>query len=471
MVHTFDAVQQAFTLDRTTPVHFVGIGGIGMSGLARLLLGAGFTVTGSDANKNDQTQWLQTNGATVYLGHAAQNVPENAVVVTSTAIMPTNPEYQVAQQRGQVIIHRSACLREILQGATLGHKVVVGLSGTHGKTTMTGLMGQVLLTAGLDPTIIAGGILPTMGANARWGQSHHIAVAELDESDGSILEYRPTHLVIANLELDHAEHYPGGFADIVRTFEQVLARMPVGGHVIYNADCPATAQLVKEAGQHLKTVSVSLKDPSANVYGHQPQAEAGQGFTTRIFIDGQPVGTVLTVVPGLYNVHNALLVVATAQKIGVPFEAIAEGIKTFPGMGRRFERIAEPNGVLLVDDYGHHPTEVQVTLTAAKALATDRGGELVVVFQPHRYSRLHALWHDFTQAFELADNVVITDVYAAGEAPMPGIDGQTLSQKVGGQFVPKAEWATLRQQLLGKATAGDVLLSMGAGDITQLWRH
>jgi UDP-N-acetylmuramate--alanine ligase len=459
-----------FQLKPEQPVHFIGVGGIGMSALARLLLEAGYTVSGSDTATNAQVAWLKTHGATIYTSHAADNVPANAAVVLSTAIGHDNPERAIAIQRAQVVAHRSDVLREILQGKALHHQTVIGVSGTHGKTTITGMMGQLLRNAQLAPTMVAGGVLPTIGSNACWGKDRAIAVAELDESDGTIVQYSPTHLIISNLELDHADHYPGGFAQIIRTFETVLARMPVGATVVYNADCPATHQLVKDAGRHLKTMSVSLKDPTADVFAHQTKLLDNASISAKVLFHQQVAGDVTLHVPGLHNVHNALLCMAVAHRLDIPFAQMAEGLGQFTGMGRRFERISEPNGALLIDDYGHHPTEVLATLTAAKELATQRGGQLLVVFQPHRYSRLQALWAEFTEAFTQANRVFITDVYAAGEAPLPQMDGQHLATATGGHYVAKTDWATLAPNLVQQAKPGDVLISMGAGDITQLWR-
>ena len=460
-----------FQLKPDQPVHFIGIGGIGMSALARLLLEAGYVVSGSDMKANSQTQWLSQHGATIYTQHDAHNVPPHAAVVLSTAIGPDNPERAIAAQRAQVMAHRSDILREILQGKALHHQNVVGISGTHGKTTITGMMGQLLMHAGLSPTIVAGGVLPSLGSNACWGKNRHIAVAELDESDGSIVQYSPTHLVISNLELDHADHYPGGFVQILRTFETVLARMPVGACVVYNADCSATTQVVLDAGKHLKALSVSLKDPTADVFAHQTKIMPGAGVQARVIIAQQPAGVLTIQVPGLHNLHNALMCVAVAQKLNIALPLAAEGLAQFSGMGRRFEHIGSVNGALLVDDYGHHPTEVMATLAAAKDLARERNGKVMVVFQPHRYSRLQALWSEFTNAFDLADKVWITDVYGAGETALPGVDAPSLAKAVSGQYLPKADWAKANQMLLSQAHEGDVMISMGAGDITQLWRQ
>jgi UDP-N-acetylmuramate--alanine ligase len=466
-----DSLVTRFQLKPEQPVHFVGVGGIGMSALARLLLEAGYTVSGSDMAANNQTQWLSHNGATIYTQHQAQNVPAHAAVVLSTAIGPDNPERAIAAQRAQVMAHRSDVLREILQGKALHHQTVIGVSGTHGKTTITGMMGQLLMHANLSPTIVAGGVLPSLGSNACWDKHRRIAVAELDESDGSIVQYSPTHLLISNLELDHADHYPGGFAQILRTFETVLARMPVGASVVYNLDCSATCQVVKDAGKHLKTVSVSLKDPTADVFAHQPKVMPGAGLQARVILAQQPAGLLTVRVPGLHNLHNALMCVAVAQRLNIALPLAAEGLAQFTGMGRRFETIRMVNGALLIDDYGHHPTEVIATLSAAKDLAIERNGKVMVVFQPHRYSRLQALWAEFTTAFDQADRVWITDVYGAGEAPLPGVDAPSLAQAVNGQYLPKADWINASQTLLAQAAEGDVLISMGAGDITRLWRQ
>jgi UDP-N-acetylmuramate--alanine ligase len=480
------------TVSTTTPIHFIGVGGIGMSGLAQVLLEAGVSVSGSDNQANANTQRLQALGATITVPQQATNVPANALVVLSTAIAPNNPERQQSERLGLPTVHRADMLAQILHGPLLNHQQTVGITGTHGKTTITGMLGMALLAANSNPTVVAGGLLPGLQTNAVLGQCNAqgqrpIAVAELDESDQSLTCYRPTHSVISNIELDHADHYPGGLAQIIEVFNTYLQQLPTGAQVFVNADCPNTRLLLDKWPTHVQAVWLSVnttapdKPASPNngpYYTVTDACETAEGYqSASIACDGLPVATLHLSVPGQFNLFNAMAALAVAHQLGVSLTPVVEALNGFTGMGRRFERLKTINGACLVDDYGHHPTEIMATLAGTKALChantSGKTGRVMVVFQPHRYSRLKALWPQFIAAFDNADAVWITDVYGAGEGPEAGPDSETFAKAIthpNVTYLPKADWPLFVANLPQQLQAGDIMLSMGAGDITQLFR-
>jgi UDP-N-acetylmuramate--alanine ligase len=477
-----------------------------MSGLARLLLAAGPTVSGpvsgSDAKASDQTEALARLGARIAIGHRAENVPSSeATVILSTAIAAENPERLAAQQLGCPLWHRSELLRYVLHHPVFGHQHTVGVTGSHGKTTLTGMIGAGL--QGLAavqpewmPTIVAGGLLPGGQTNACLGAlsadgKRRVAVAELDESDRSLPGYQPSISVITNLELDHPDHYPGGLEDLLGVMTQYVQGLPPQAHLVLSADCPVTRQWLARhpapPGVSLHWLCEETEGSLAGLPGRgvvveqiQPAPSGGyQGRVRRVGSDTSLAHLCLSV-PGRHNVRNAAMAVMVADLLGVDTRAFENALNAFSGMGRRFEQVGARNGAIFIDDYGHHPTEVSATLEAARTYMLARAGDtdrmpaLTVVFQPHRYSRLMTFWDAFTGAFSAADHVYITDVYGAGEAPLPGVDAERLVQALKhpqARYLPKAAWASFPDTLHTHLQPGDLVMSMGAGDVTQLFRE
>lgn len=468
-------------LDKSVPVHFVGVGGIGMSGLAKILVESGFAVSGSDVAENAVTRSLKEAGAAVHQGHDASHVPPEAQLIVSTSINAANPEIQIAQSRGQEIHHRSSLLREVMQGAEMGHETTVGITGTHGKTTITGMTGLALRAAELDPTVVVGGKMPGLETNAVLGADRQLAVAELDESDGTLVQYQPTLSVIANLELDHADHYTDGLAGVIQTFRQYLSALKPGSKVFYNVSDPNTKVLLGENPSHVEPILLAAGDIFT---GEEPQTtywlknarQYGHGcYQGYVYRNKRMLGELNVSVPGRHNLFNALCAVAVGDQLEADFDQMAEAIQAFTGMGRRFEKVGSLNNALLVDDYAHHPTEVQATLKAAKEAVAGTPGRVIAVFQPHRYTRLQALWDDFTRCFEEADVLLLTDVYSAHEELIPGVDSEKLAAATGHpdvRYVPLTpDFDQLRAELQGEMRPGDIVLSMGAGNITHLLRQ
>ena len=476
-----DTLNKPLHLDKTVPVHFVGVGGIGMSGLAKVLLESGFCVSGSDVSENAVTAQLSEMGAKIYKGHAAEQVPANAQVIVSSSIDSANPEIAVAQRQGLGIYHRSSLLKEILQGEQMGHETTVGITGTHGKTTITGMTGLALKGAKLDPTIVVGGKMPGLETNAVLGKTRKVAVAELDESDGTILQYQPTISVIANLELDHADHYSDGLSGVMNTFRDYLAALKPGSKVLYNVSDPHTKTLSEENPSHVEAIllaagDVFTGDETQTTYWLKNARNFGHGcYQAYVYRNKKMLGELNVSVPGRHNLMNALCAVAVGDQLDADFDDMAPAIESFTGMGRRFEKVGNVNHALLVDDYAHHPTEVKATLRAAKEAVQGTGGRVIAVFQPHRFTRLQALWHEFAACFTDADVLILTDVYSAHEAEIAGVNSQKLTEASGhpnGRYVPlDADFAQLRDALKGDLKSGDIVLSMGAGNITHLLRN
>jgi UDP-N-acetylmuramate--alanine ligase len=478
---TPETIHKPLTLDKTQPIHFVGVGGVGMSGLAKILAESGFKVSGSDLSESAYTQAVAAAGGKIALGHAAENVPENAILIVSTSIDRQNPEIAVALDKGLEVHHRSSLLREVMQGAVMGHETTIGITGTHGKTTITGMSGLALRAAGLDPTIVVGGKMPGLNTNAILGAERKYAVAELDESDGTILQYQPTLSVIANLELDHADHYTDGLNGVIGTFQKYLAALKPGSKVFYNVSCPNTKALSAQNPEHLEAILLAPGDvftgqESQTTYWLKNARHYAKGcYQAYVYRNNRMLGELNMSVPGKHNLFNGLCAIAVGDQLDADFEEMATAIKDFTGMGRRFEKVGEFNNALLIDDYAHHPSEVDATLKAAKESLYGSNGRVIAVFQPHRYTRLQALWDEFCRCFGEANAVYITDVYAAHEPEIPGMTAEAFAQKIthpNVHYVPlDAEFAQLRAALKSAIQPGDIVLSMGAGNITKLLRQ
>lgn len=436
-------------------VHFIGIGGAGMSAIAKVLLERGVEVSGSDLKRSRAAIQLEAMGATVRVGHDEAAVAAAGVVIVSTAIRPSNPELVAAQQQGIPVLSRGQALADVLAG----HKSIV-VAGTHGKTTTTSMIVTILERAGLDPTYLIGAGLNDAGTNARSG-SGELAVAESDESDGSFLLLKPSIAVITNVEQDHVDHWESMEA-LWEAFGSFVSSTEDTGAVIVPATDKRLVDMARGSGR--RTVlfgsgGVGAEDVSPN--------EVGIGF--RLTHEGA-TETVALKVPGAHNVSNALAASAACLEAGVSLTDIASGLAAYGGVERRFQLRGEAAGVTIIDDYAHHPTEVKATLAAARAGRWDR---VLAVFQPHRYSRTAAFADDFGASFLDADRVVVTDVYGAGEEPVPGVSGKLISDAVcarlpGRPVAYLPHRAELVAYLKSSVRAGDAVLTMGAGDVTSL---
>ncbi len=441
-------------------IHFVGIGGIGMSGLAEILLQQGFRVSGSDLVPSDNTEYLERKGVRIYYGHDATHIEGADVVVYSSAVDPrTNPETQAALERGIPVLRRAEMLAEVAR-----LKYCLAIAGTHGKTTTTSLCGLVLIRAGLDPTVIVGGRLRGLGgSNARLGQGSWIVV-EADEYDRSFLSLLPTIAVVTNIEEEHLDVYTDR-QDILEAFARFANSVPFYGLVIACVDDNGVKELLPRLSRKVKTYGLS---PQSDVRARRVRlAERSAHF--EVFADGESLGELTLRVPGIHNVRNALAAVLVGRELGIPFQTIREALEDFTGVYRRFELVGERDGVLFVDDYAHHPTEVRATLQAARQ-GWDR--RVVCVFQPHTYTRTRAFAAEFGKAFDEADVLIVTDVYPAREEPIPGVTGELIAQaarRSGHRAVFYAptleEAAELVSSLL---QPGDMLLTLGAGNVVKL---
>jgi UDP-N-acetylmuramate--alanine ligase len=480
-------------LESKPPFHFVGIGGAGMSALALCLLHQGFQVSGSDLNASAVTAYLEEQGAIVCIGHDTQHVLEEAVLVVSSAIDAQNPEVLVAMERKQSIWHRSQVLQALMHSPSIGAKTTIGLTGTHGKTTLTGMADSVFHTASLNPTTIAGGKLPDVGQNVRLSSYHDICIAELDESDGSILRYAPTYTILANLELDHADHYTHGLPQLIATFRQFMSQLTSlpkqaaqWQSVILNGQCPHNRDLVSAIPPDVRRYWLFDNREEAERFQEQGERyyiqSLDEGHTVRLS-HWMPSFTWLTLgdfdlqVPGWHNAWNAGMVAIVAHAFGMEWQFISEGLHAFTGMGRRFEQVGAFNDAILIDDYAHHPTEIVATLEAARSYMAGHSlkGRLISCFQAHRYTRLHAFWSEFAQAFLDTDVLYVLEPYSAHESPIAGVTGQAFTDEVRRRFPHKQvefvpELDALKTVLQEALAEGDLVLSLGAGTVTQLLR-
>ncbi len=445
--------------------HFIAIGGIGMSGLAKYLLESGCEVSGSDIAQSKYTKKLESLGAKIYIGHNADYVEEGMIVVASTAIRPDNPEIVKAKKLNLQICHRSDILKLISEGYGKDKKpVFLGFSGTHGKTTTSGLCTYILTKAGLQPSFCVGGIIPELDTNAASCDGDFF-VAELDESDGTIVKYSPDVSVINNLETDHVDFYKDGFQELLDTFRVHLSNMKNGSKIIINNDCPGTKKLIEQNSQK-EFITFGLQNAC---YTAQNISMNGTASSFDVIHNGQKLGRLDLSIPGKHNIYNALAVLAALNEQGVDFEKIAPHFKTFTGMGRRFQLSAEFDGIKVIDDYAHHPSEIKTTLESAKNCPHKR---LVAIFQPHRYSRLQGLWNDFLCAFNAADKLFVLDIYAASEDAIAGVSSEKFVQTL--QSDAKYISGSIEEaakKIAPELKNGDFVISLGAGDITKIGKE
>jgi UDP-N-acetylmuramate--alanine ligase len=439
-------------------IHLVGIGGSGMSGIAEVLLNLGYRVSGSDLKESDVVSRLRGLGATVHAGHDASYVEGADVVVASTAIAETNPEVMRAHALGIPVIPRAEMLAELMR-----IKYSVAVAGAHGKTTTTSMVGDILARADLDPTVIVGGRLKALGANARLGGGPFL-VAEADESDGSFLLLSPTVAVITNIDEEHLDYY-GNLAGIRQAFVRFANRVPFYGAVVLPSDDPHAAAIRPELTR--RVLSYGFGD-DADFRAAGLTADAS-GVRFRLAAFGKDEGEIALSVAGVHNARNALAAAAAAWEIGASFETIRAALQDFAGVGRRLELKGEVRGAVWIDDYAHHPTEIEAALQALRDCYARR---LVVIFQPHRYTRTQALLRRFATCFEGVASLVLLPIYPAGEAPIPGVTSEALAKVVAAAHGPRAVLATSHAEAARLAREalrpGDVLVTIGAGDVYRI---
>ena len=441
--------------------HFIGIGGIGMSGIAEILLNLGMKVSGSDLRRGPVTDRLAQLGATIYEGHDAGHVAGATVVVTSSAVSASNPEVLEAHARKIPVIQRAEMLAELMR-----LKYGIAIAGMHGKTTTTSMVASVLSAGGLDPTVVVGGRVDALGSNARLGGSQYL-VAEADESDRSFLKLSPILAVVTNLDREHMDCYRD-MADVERAFLDFMDRVPFYGAVTACIDNPQLKGILPRVRRRVLTYGESPEADFCLKYLPPREVSAGTPRFARFLVNtlAGPMGPFELHVPGRHNVLNATAAVAIARQLEVSADKIAEGLSHFRGVDRRFQLRGTARGITVVDDYGHHPTEIRATLAAARECGYRK---LHVVFQPHRYSRTKDLLDEFGSAFSDADTVVVLPIYAASEEPIPGVTAERMAALIAGpqvKFVPDFPAAVLA--VAAQAREGDLIMTLGAGSVSQL---
>ncbi|MCQ2739994.1 MAG: UDP-N-acetylmuramate--L-alanine ligase [bacterium] len=433
--------------------HFIAIGGIGMSGLAKYLLEEGHTVSGSDIEDSKYISALRDLGAKVSIGHNADNVPSEAIIVVSSAIRENNPELVRARELGLKIYHRSDLLAEISESAKSASKCFIGFSGTHGKTTTSGLASYLLDKSGYNPSFVVGGIIPDISVNAQYKDGKYF-VAELDESDGTITKYNSDILVINNLEEDHLDYYKNGMSDLINTFNIAVSKSK---KIIINADNNG----VKNLNGNFITFGLGNADFSAKNINY-----TNNGLSFDMYKNNEFLITIKSQLNGVHNVYNTLSVATALYIAGVDLKSVKDYFETFSGMSRRFQKICEFNGIEVYDDYAHHPTEIKATLDAVSKKYADKN--IIAVFQPHRYTRLKGLWNEFKNAFSDANEVIVTDIYSASEDPIEGITAEKFASELDGASYLSGNMEEVANKLYPTLTDGDVVIALGAGTITAL---
>jgi len=436
--------------------HFIGIGGIGMSGIARILLSCGYKVSGSDLKESPAIAELKTQGARIFIGHSAKNIQAPDVVVYSSAIKDDNPEILEARRQKIPVIRRAEALAALMQD-----KNVITIAGSHGKTTTTSLVSYLLIEAGLNPSVAIGGILKNTGNNACWGKGE-LFVAEADESDGSFLFYRPKYSIVTNIDREHLDYY-GDFQSEVDAFEKFLHNTLPDGCVFYCADDPCLAKIME--GYKNKKLSFGLQ-AGADVFAENIIIN-GLSSEFDCIYKNKPLGRFSLALGGTHNISNALAVISLGMELGISLKFISRALAGYQGAGRRIEIKLKNNDYLIIDDYAHHPTEIKATLSAIKRIGAKR---VVVAFQPHRYTRTKLLMEEFGSCFDLADQLIISDIYAASEPPIEGISGSKLAERIkashgNATFIAKEN---LVGYISGIVKPGDLIAFLGAGDITKI---
>jgi len=443
---------------RIKHIHFVGIGGIGMSGIAEVLLNLGYRVSGSDMKESDTTERLRRLGGEIYIGHRRENMMMPHVVVISSAVKNDNVEVVAAREKQIPVIPRAEMLAELMR-----LKYGVAIAGAHGKTTTTSMVSTVLAAGGIDPTVVIGGKLNSLGTNAKLGQGEFL-VAEADESDGSFLTLSPTIAVVTTIDAEHLDYYKD-IDEIKDAFLAFINKVPFYGVAILCLDQPHIQTLIPSIQKRYQTYGMSTQAD----YQARDISLRSLGSTFKVLHHNQDLGLFELSVPGVHNINNSLAAIAVARELEVDLEIIRKALREFSGVQRRFQIKGEAKGIIVVDDYGHHPTEVKATLAAAAAGMERR---VVVVFQPHRYTRTWHLLEEFFTAFNQADKLIIMDIYAAGEKPIPGVSGKVLYEGIKKHghkdvtYLPDKE--KIAEYMVGVLKKGDLVITLGAGDVWKI---
>ena len=445
---------------KSKKIHFVGIGGIGMSGIAELLLNIGYNVSGSDLNVTAITDHLCTLGGVIHQGHDGDNIGQADVVVTSSAISQDNPEVVAARARRIPVVQRAEMLAELMRLKKFG----IAIAGSHGKTTTTSMVSWLLSQAGLDPTIVIGGRVDSLGGNARLGGGEFL-VAEADESDGSFLKLSPVLEVVTNIDLEHLDYYRD-IDHIKDAFLQFIAKIPFYGAAIVCLDDKNIADILPAIGRRVITYGLTAQ---ADYRGENVRFQDGRVYAD-VYRGERFLGAIDVAPPGQHNIYNALATVAIGEELDISFAIIAQALRTFPGVQRRMQKKGEIAGVTVVDDYGHHPTEIRATLTAIKTAWPNK--RLITLFQPHRYSRTQALVSEFRTCFHQADVLVMTEIYAASERPIEGVNGAALLAEIERHGQKQAHFVAnveeMAAALLPMLKKNDLVLTLGAGNIVKV---
>ncbi len=458
------AVKHAELQQKHRPLfHFVGIGGAGMGAIASILLDRGYRVSGSDVAMHDNIAKLTARGADVHIGHDAANICHADYVVYSTAVAQDNVELVAAREQNIPIMHRSQMLAKVMQEGQ-----GVAIAGAHGKTTTTSMVAFALEQAGLDPTFLIGGIVSNLGVGAKAGKGDFV-IAEADESDGSFLNYTPAVAVVTNIEADHLEHYDGDFANLKKAYLAFMNRVTPDGLLIACIDSETVRDLLPNVSCVVQTYAIDRNDADYTVSVLHTDEHGSQ---CQVLWHGELLGVLELHVPGRHNIANALATIAVALHAGIPFSVIALSLKEFRGAMRRLQVLHDENDITIIDDYAHHPTEIKVTLAAVRVSHR----RIVAVFQPQRYTRTFHLFNEFAKAFELADDVIITDIYSpAGEQPIAGVSASLLTDAICAQSNARAKYRATKDDVLHylqtSVMPGDVVITMGAGDIWKVGKE
>ncbi len=455
LINSKYASKECAALVNSKHIHFIGIGGIGMSGIAAILSGQGYVISGSDIKETAVTRKLAGKGIKIFAGHNADYLCDAEIVVYSSAIKDDNPELCAAKERGLILMHRSQALAELMQG-----KTCIAVSGAHGKTTTTALTGHLLRHAGFKPTLAVGGIVHNLGDNACLGESDYF-VAEADESDGTFLYYRPTYSIVTNIDREHLDYYKS-WQDILEAYEEFISHTKDGGALFCCGDDKGIRRIT--AGYQKRITYFGLSEENDFYSRNITLNEFSSKFN--YCYKGKVMGEVCLPLSGKHNISNSLAVIALGCQLGIGRKNIEEALCAFRGTERRFQLKLDSGGVRIIDDYGHHPSEVKATLQAAKNVAHSR---LVVVFQPHRYSRTMHLMEEFSESFAAADYLVLTDIYAASEKPIEGVSSEALCERIKEKFPAKEVRCVRKDGIIGHLLSvirpKDLVLTLGAGDI------